>query len=182
MERLLVALDRQDATGTIGDGDDAAKALDLAPDRRRGAAELGEHDLVLQRMVAGRLVERGRRRRRTETRVDVVLLAASIPGGGHLGPNPTDTVVPREEPFTRGCHRLVPLHVSDPVAFRGLAHARGEGPRCMASTRATSRAGRARTPARPSTPGGWPHAAAGSTSSKLRAQSRRRTPSSPCRS
>src|SRR4051794_31468963 len=156
MERLLVALDRQDATGTIGDGDDAAKALDLAPDRRCGAAELGEHDLVLQRMVAGRLVERGRRRRRAEKRVDVVLLAAPIPGGGYLGADPTDTVVPREEPFTRGCHRVVPLYVSDPVAICGLAHARGEGPTCTATTRATSRAGRTRASARPSTRGGSP--------------------------
>ena len=83
--------------------------------------------LVLQCVLAGRLVERGRRRRRAEMRVDVVLLAAPIPGGGHLGPNPTDTVVPREEPFTRCCHRLVALRVGDPVAPCGLAHARGEG-------------------------------------------------------
>ena len=57
-QRVLVALHGQDPTGAVGDGDDAADVLDLARDRRCGAAELGEHDLVLERVLRGRLVLR----------------------------------------------------------------------------------------------------------------------------
>ena len=47
----MVALDRQDPARAVRDGDDAADAPDLARDRRRGAAELGEDDLVLERVL-----------------------------------------------------------------------------------------------------------------------------------
>jgi hypothetical protein len=121
-ERLLVALDGQDPPRTVGDCDDAADPLDLARDRRRGAAELGEHDLVFERLLGGRLVVRGRRRCLTQTRVDVVLLAAAIPRRGHLGPDPTNAVVPRDKPFTRCRYGLVPLGVTHAMALCGLAH------------------------------------------------------------
>ena len=112
MQRLLVALDGQDPPRPVGHGDDAADALDLARDRRRGAAELGEHDLVLERVLGGILVLRGRCRRLAETRVDPVLLAAAIPGRRHLGPDATHAVVPGEEPLARRGHGLVALRVA----------------------------------------------------------------------
>ena len=123
-ERLLVAFNGQDPAGAVGDGDDAAEALDLARDRRRGAAELREHDLVFQRVLRRRLVLRGRRRCHGQRRVDVVLLAAAIPRCGHLWSDPAHAVVPGEEPFTRCRHRLVALRVGA-IALCGLAHGDG---------------------------------------------------------
>ena len=94
-QRLLVALDGQDPTRAVGDGDDAAEALDLARDRRRGAAELGEHDLVLERVLGGRLVLRGRRRG-----------LASGPGRrGTARDSDTRTWPPRAGPPARGRRR-----------------------------------------------------------------------------
>src|SRR5687767_5945303 len=65
---------------------------------------------------------RGCRRCLTQTRVDVVLLAAAIPRRGHLGSDPTNAVVPGKEPFARCRHRLVPLRVTHALALYGLAH------------------------------------------------------------
>ena len=121
-QRLLVALDGQNPTRAVGDGDDAADALDLVRDRCRRTAELGEHDLVLERVLGGRFVLRGRRRRLTQTRVDVVLLAAAIPRRGDFGPDAPDTVVPSEETFARCGHRSVPLRVTHAMTPCGLAH------------------------------------------------------------
>ena len=121
-QRLLVAVDGQDATRAVGDGHDAAEVLDLARDRRRGTAELGEDDLVLERVLGGRLVLRGRDGGLPQTRVDVVLLATSIPRGGHLGPDPPHAVVASKKALTRCGYRLVPLRVAPAMTPRGLAH------------------------------------------------------------
>ena len=93
-------------------------------DRRRGAAELGEDDLVLERVLGGGLVLLGRGGRRAQRWVDVVLLAAAIPGRGHFGPDPPNAVVPGEKPFSRCVDRLVPLRVADAMPPRGLTHRR----------------------------------------------------------
>ena len=122
-ERVLVALDGEDATRGVGDGDDAAHALHLAGDRRRGAAELGEHDFVLERLHRRGLVLGGCGRGDGQTRVDVILLATSVPRRRHLGPDPTHAVVPGEEPLARRRDRFVSLCVGDAVATCGLAHA-----------------------------------------------------------
>jgi hypothetical protein len=119
-QRVLVALDGQDPTRAVGDGDDAAHVLDLARDRRRGTAELGEHDLVLERVLGGGFVLRGCRRRVTQTRIDVVLLATAVPGRGHLGPHPSDTVVPSEKPFARCVHGSIPLRIAHAMTLCGL--------------------------------------------------------------
>jgi hypothetical protein len=124
VERLPVALDGQDPARTVGDGDDAADALDLGCDGRRRAAELGEHDLVFERVLGGRLVLRGRRRCHAQTRVDVVLLAAAIPRCGHLGSDPTNAVVSGEKPLTRCRDRLIPLRLTQVMVLCGLAHLR----------------------------------------------------------
>ena len=121
-QRLLVAVDGQDPAGGVGDGDHAADALDLARDRGRGAAELSEHDLVLQRVLAVRLVLGGRGRRRAQARVDVVLLAAAVPGRGDLRAHAADTVVSRHEAFPRSAHCPDPLCVTPAIALCGLAH------------------------------------------------------------
>src|SRR3954454_944942 len=122
-QRLLVAVDRQDPTRTIGDGHDAADVLDLGRDRRRGAPELGEHVLVLERLLRRGPVVRGRRRCLTQARVDVVLLATAVPRRDHLGSDPTNAIIALEEAFTRCRDRSVPLRVSHAVALCGLAHA-----------------------------------------------------------
>ena len=124
-QRLLVALDRQDSTRPVGDRDDTAQILDLARDRRRGAAELGEHDLVLERVLGGRFVLRGCCRRLTQAWVDVVLLATAIPGCRHLGPYPPDTVVPGEKAFACRGDGSVPLRIAHAMALCGL-HVCGE--------------------------------------------------------
>ena len=122
-QRLLLALDGQDPTRAIGDGDDAADALDVARDRHGGAAELGEHDLVLQRALSGRLVLRRRRRCSRKTRVHVVLLAAAIPRRGHFGSDTPHAIVPREESLARRGHRSVSLRITEAMTRPGLAHA-----------------------------------------------------------
>jgi len=61
-QRVLVAVHGQDPTRTIGDGNDAADALDLARDRRGGATEVSKHDLVLKCVLGGRLILRRRSR------------------------------------------------------------------------------------------------------------------------
>ena len=121
-QRLLVALDGEDATRAVGDGDDGPEALDLGRDRRRRAAQLGEHDLVLQRVLGGGLVAARTPPGPRQTRVDVVLLATAIPGRGHLGPDAAHAVVASEKTLARGGHRLVPLRVTHPMTPCGLAH------------------------------------------------------------
>jgi hypothetical protein len=118
-------VDGEDPTRTVGDRDDAADAPDLVRDRSRGAAELGEHDLVIEPVLGGGLVLHGRGRRMAQARIDVVLLAAAIPGRGHLGSDPTNTVVPGEKPFPRCRDRPVPLCVNAALALCGLGHLQG---------------------------------------------------------
>ena len=108
----------------VGDRDHAAEVLDLGRDRRGGAAEVGEHDLVLERVLGRGLVADGRRRGPDEARVDVVLLAAAVPGRGHLGPHPAHPVVAGEKAFASGGHRAVPLAVADAMTLAGPAHPR----------------------------------------------------------
>jgi len=52
----------------------------------------------------------------------VVLLAAAIPGRGHLRSDPTDPVVSGEESLTRSGHGSVPLRVAHAMALSALAH------------------------------------------------------------
>jgi hypothetical protein len=99
-----------------------SRALDLRGDRRRGAAELGEHDLLLERVFGGGLVLRGRGRRDAQAGIHVVLLAAAVPRRGDLGPNAANAIVSGEEPLTRGRDRLIPLRISDAVPPRGPTH------------------------------------------------------------
>ena len=123
-QRVHVALDRQDPTDAVGDRHHAAEVLDLGRDRRGGAPEVGEHDLMLERVLGRGLVTDGRRRGPDETRVDVVLLAASVPGRCHLGPHPADPVVAGEKAFASGGHRAVPLAVAGALTLAGPAHPR----------------------------------------------------------
>ncbi len=123
-QRVLVAVNRQDPAPAVGDRDHAADALDLGRDRRRGAAELGEHDPVLERVLGRRLLGCGRGRRLGQGGVDVVLLATAIPRRGHFGSYPPNAVVPGEKTLSRRGHRLVPLRVTHAMTPCGLAHVR----------------------------------------------------------
>ena len=122
VERLLVALNGQKPSGAVGDGDDAADALHVGRDRGRGAAELREDDLVLERVLGRRLILRRGGRRHGQAGVDVVLLATAVPGRRDLGPDAANAVVAREELVARCRHGLVPLRVGDAVPPRGRAH------------------------------------------------------------
>src|SRR4029078_7002737 len=131
-------------------------AFDLARDRRRGTAELGEHDLVLERVLGRILVLRARGRCLAATGVDAVLLAAAIPGRRHLRPDATNAIVTGQEPFACRGHGLVPLRVAHAMAPCGLAHVPNDdlNPASAShspSTAATSRAVRD-SPALPMVP------------------------------
>ena len=121
-QRVRVALDGQDLGCAVGDRDDAPEALDLGRDRRGGAAEVGEHDRVLERVLGRRLVVGGRGRCAVQPRVDVVLLAAAVPGCRHLGPDSPHTVIAGKKAFACRSHRPVPLRVTEPMTLDSLTH------------------------------------------------------------
>ena len=123
-ERLGVALDRQDPARAVRDGDDAADVRDLARDRRRGAAELGKDDLVLERVLVRMLLLRRGGRCHGQARVDVVLLPAAVPGRGHLGPDAPTRSSPARNRSRATVTALVALRVAHAMAPCGLAHMR----------------------------------------------------------
>jgi hypothetical protein len=94
VKETLASPGRQDAPTGVGHGDEAVEAGHL-PSRAGGqAAELGEHDIALDRV--GALVGRGRRRP-VQARVDPVLLAAPVPRREDLRPDALDSVFPGGE-------------------------------------------------------------------------------------
>ena len=125
-QRVRVALDGQDLGCAIGDRDDAPEALDLGRDRRGGAAEVGEHDRVLERVLGRRLVVGGRGRCADQPRVDVVLLAAAVPGCRHLGSDSPHTVIAGKKAFACRSHRPVPLRVTEAMTLDSLTHQQPE--------------------------------------------------------
>src|SRR3954447_15859970 len=121
-QRVRVSLDGEDPPEPVGDGDDAAEALDLGRDRRGGPAEVGEHDLVLERVLGRGLVVGGRRRGGVEAGVDVVLLATSVPRRGDLRPDSAHSVVTGEEALPRGGDRPIAIRVTGAMRLDGAAH------------------------------------------------------------
>ena len=146
-QRARVAVDAQDLGGAVGDRDDAPEALDLGRDRHRGAAEVGEHDRLLERVLGRRLGVGGRRA--LQPRVDVVLLAAAVPGCRHLGPDAAHAVIAGEEAFACRPHRLVPLRVTGAMTLASLTHQHTGvyGDRHHPRVRGLSRLSRRRPPA-----------------------------------
>ena len=89
---------RQDASIGVGHGDETVEAVDLPSSGCRQAAELGEHDIVVDRVCAylargGRPVQAG---------VDLVLLSAPVPRHEDFGPDPLDSVCPGGESLPGG--------------------------------------------------------------------------------
>ena len=150
-QRLLVALDGQDATRAVGDGDDAAersrpRSRSTPRHRRAGRTRSRARACARRRTRPART-----RRGPDQTRVDVVLLATAIPRRGHFGSDPPHAVVASEKALARCGHRLVPLRVAPAMTPRGLAHrclrTNGRGPRQGASSD-TARLGWGRSPLR----------------------------------